>query len=764
MTHRRPFSPTVFVLGGLVGLSALTALAAPDNAGRTAGSERLAGAVGSAIAQLQAVQREMAAEPLDEDGVIDRVGADPAKLCQWVRTRIAYERYRGFLKGASGALISGRANSADKSLLLAELLVKAGFKARLVQNQSAGGEPAMNVGPIAPQAEDLGAAAQKSVTVIAARLGLPVERVQQIRQQAGAQRDEFCERLWERTLSDMETVAELLDKAGIPAPPATTAKPESEHWWVRTSGGDLDPSTDAPPPKEGRTFELAELPPEAYHQVNVRMMIRQDQTDINVLQCSYRSADIFGQTITITNFPLDAASRLAGIDHPTGQNTFDVLTGTTKFQPVALLCGGDPDAAKVVTGKAFDLSGQQVDTGQGQVATAQRFGGGLGGVLGGGGNRQKPQTRLTSAWIEIELVAPGQPATVIRRDLLSSAAQLTARQKVLDLLATREVLLLPEEISDDYATTLALNYLNGWAAYLSQHSKSELGGAGLKNFHGRPQFNSSLYSFGVGRRSALGMLCDGRLGASNFTHIRPTAVSYVTQLIDGKSPAVSREIDILENTLVPVAGRGEPAQAGWHGNFGFALGILDTALEHEVLRGGESHQNASLALERSVLSGATPIVVKGALPAEVALGPAARAAIEPDLGRCAFVITPGSPASWYRIELDGGMTLGFVEGGGGQEASEYAEMVEVMNQMYEMMQFYGNLGRCLGAAISNPLVGENDWHENLADCFKGACGMITNAVSGLVGVETNWTNLIICKTVTELYDGLCDKLWDRLGE
>lgn len=729
--------------------------AADDSAG-------MADAMGQAVWTLQAAQRDMASAPLDEDGVIDRVGRDPAKLCQWVRSNIAYEPYRGFLKGGRGALVSGRANSADKALLLADLLIKAGFKAQLLQGDAAPGAPSVGV---AQGADSSGAPDEKTLAELAKHTGIPADRIRQLQQAAACDAAEFNERLWNRTLGDVQTLAALLDQSRIPAPPLTIATAPADHWWVRIPSGDLDPTFDAAPGNSGTAFDPKALPATEYHQVTVRIMIRQDNTPAKVVESSYRSAEVFGRTLTIANLPLDTFAKLAAIDNSTIEKVLDVLATASKFQPEIMLSGTNgPESGKLVSGKGFDLTGAQFDVSHGQVQSAQGMGGGLGGMFGGGGGRAKANTKLTGAWIEIELTSPGQPPVLIRRDLFVDSPSLTPRQKVLDLLATREILLLPEDLSDQFTTSLMLDSVGQWAQYLSQHAQSSVVGMDVKSYQGRPKLNSTLFAFAVARRSALRQLCDGRFGVTAFAHARPTAVSYVSRFIHGDSPIALRSIDILENTILPAAAAPKPAAQGWAGNFGLACGVLDTALEHEVLRNGQTHQNASVTLEQALLEGNAPAVVSRALPADLKLTQTARATIEPELARSAFVIVPSDPAAWYRVGLDNGTTLGFVEGGGGQEAAEYGEMGEIMTQLNEAVEMYGDLGRCLGAAISNPLVGKTDPHENLEECFKALCDAIPGQIKELTEVEAvTWQDKILLGSLNQAWKGMCEKLWDKLA-
>jgi hypothetical protein len=77
------------------------------------------------------VDYQAAVDPSDFslDACLKSVGKDPVAIFSYVRDEIAYETYRGALRGAAGCLSSKAGNSIDKSLLLHALLVLAGHKA-----------------------------------------------------------------------------------------------------------------------------------------------------------------------------------------------------------------------------------------------------------------------------------------------------------------------------------------------------------------------------------------------------------------------------------------------------------------------------------------------------------------------------------------------------------------------------------------------------------------------------------------------------------
>lgn len=57
----------------------------------------------------------------------------PGSIFRWVVDNIGFEPYAGALRGSTGALVAGSANSVDQALLLNEMLQKSGFKTRFVQ-------------------------------------------------------------------------------------------------------------------------------------------------------------------------------------------------------------------------------------------------------------------------------------------------------------------------------------------------------------------------------------------------------------------------------------------------------------------------------------------------------------------------------------------------------------------------------------------------------------------------------------------------------
>jgi len=170
----------------------------------------------------------MPREGFDPAALAKSLGGDPAKAAGYVETHIGLEPVRGFVKGAQGALVSQRAGSADRALLLATLV--------------ADKAPSLVRGTIAPanlpypvvSATPVPAA---SIADVAARLKSDPKRLEKKVQEADAAAAAARERTWTRIDRDLKAVAGALQSAGV-APPAEIAAAPDEVWWVRI--GDKD--------------------------------------------------------------------------------------------------------------------------------------------------------------------------------------------------------------------------------------------------------------------------------------------------------------------------------------------------------------------------------------------------------------------------------------------------------------------------------------------------------------------------------------------
>jgi hypothetical protein len=262
--------------------------------------------------------------------------------------------------------------------------------------------------------------------------------------------------------------------------------------------------------------------------------------------------------------------------------------------------------------------------------------------------------------------------------------------------------------------------------------------------------------FGTSRRAALRRLRDGRFAGVTYVHARPTLVSHTRRFITGKEPRSVAGIDILHNDLVPLG----QASGDWSKSFTLAAGVLDTAVEHVCNTGPGPHSNSSVMLDKALLSGAAPAV--GADAAKVS--DRAKRQMRADGPRATHVVIAGPVAAWYRVDLDTGMALGFVEGGGGQDTSEYVVVTDIIIQLKEVFEFYADMFKCIGIGVTAPLAGSTDARRDFLECaWNLICKKIPDMIAAMTGFEMDsWTNIIVHQTLQKtIWEGFCQKMFDN---
>lgn len=547
---------------------------------------------------------------IDPAALARSLGGDPAKAEELIRTQIAIEAYRGFMKGAEGALVSRRAGWADRALLLATLV--ADRSPQLVKGTlAAAKQPTLAGTPRPPQPRD--------VAQIAARFKLDPERLAKKSAAAGAAADAFRERAWARINRDLAAVAGALELAGVAVPPPA-APASDEVWWVRIGDQDLGRPEGA---EERSLHSPASLPAADVHRVAIQMKIRQGDAETKVLDVSYRAMDLFGRVLTVSNAAADDPARLNRLQGSQPKDYLDAIAAVGVFVPVVTGWG------RPVIGHPFDLTGRRREVKNGVLAKVRGAIDRLDGLPVG------EAKELTEAWLEVATTAPGGPPAVARRDLVRKGVQ--GRQRVFDLLAIRDLLVLPGELGAD----LALDRVLEAEIALKEVVLPKIQPTALMVEHRPPSLDVRLYHFAM-VRAQLQRELSARLSLSAPATSGTTLVSFVSRITDGKVATIRAGFDILAN---PAQGTAKT----WRECGAFVAGIVDTALEHEVHSARGKHANASVSLEQA----------KGDLK------------VERD-GNALRVVVPGTPTAWYAIDPNTGSSLGYVEHGGGQDMVEYA--------------------------------------------------------------------------------------------
>ena len=163
---------------------------------------------------------------LEFDFVLEQCDYETEKIFEWVKGQTRWVPYTGALRGAYGVLMDRRGNSLDRSLLLASLLLEAGFDARLAHSE-------LN--------------RDRSATLLALQTGKSGVHAPGAADSPG-QRERAAN---QAKVADQ--TRELAKLAGFASASSATDHTEqhladiADHWWVQVSDGfgwrDLDPMT-----------------------------------------------------------------------------------------------------------------------------------------------------------------------------------------------------------------------------------------------------------------------------------------------------------------------------------------------------------------------------------------------------------------------------------------------------------------------------------------------------------------------------------------
>jgi len=211
---------------------------------------------------------------------------DPRRLHAFVRDEVAYEPYRGFLRGGAGTLMARAGNAADKALLLATLLEASGYRARIARGTlpaeaaealvTRARRPPGRTAPPAPR-DGPGSLPAYGRELRAANPALAAGLERQEREAAAAR-----ERLWSEVAREAAWLEKTLEAAGVrlggPAalvPPDRLAAEAADHFWVRAeidgATVDLDPTAAGagfgarPAAAASGEWAVADLPDDLVH-------------------------------------------------------------------------------------------------------------------------------------------------------------------------------------------------------------------------------------------------------------------------------------------------------------------------------------------------------------------------------------------------------------------------------------------------------------------------------------------------------------------
>jgi hypothetical protein len=401
-------------------------------------------------AGLDVVNSKMDRSLFEIDALADRLGSDPAAMFHFVRDEIRYEPYTGVLRGALGTLLCRAGNSLDRSLLLAALLQKAGFKTQIASGQLTAQqaqilvnrlfEPVKPVPSAVPSLAELAPDLSRAIGGDRAQLLRVADEVQKYGEKQKKELVNYVD-------SETSVLSTLLGKAGVDAgvivPNDQLLAEASEHYWVQyqdSSGQwvDLDSAfTDAEPGKTvvpaTNTFAPDSVPEELYHHLRITLTLRVAQvadgkdgptSDTVLLDQELRVAEQQGKDIILANYPVPMPDLMKP-----DVSLAEALALTKGYQTV-LQVGN-----QLTPGKYFGLDGQVSDTLGGPVGdvvtNAGGVGKGVGGIAGGingvfgGAPSEGNVTRIIGEWADYKLTSPGAGGVVeshnYHRDIIAPA-------------------------------------------------------------------------------------------------------------------------------------------------------------------------------------------------------------------------------------------------------------------------------------------------------------------------------------------------------
>ncbi|MFQ5731352.1 MAG: transglutaminase domain-containing protein [Planctomycetaceae bacterium] len=362
------------------------------------------------------------------DGTISQCGRDARRLYEFVRTAVRFEPYPGMLRGARGTLVAMAGNAVDQAVLLHALLVKAGFKARIVQ----GTLPAV-------QCRDLAA----SFFPWKNRRG---------KSDSSSKTNWLSDRQQRQLTTAMNALRPIVEaehkaKKGTAQRLRDVAGALRKHYWVRYQTGgrwmDLDPTL--PTNSFGHTNAVlerfvkapADLPA---HRVRLRIRIQERRTGkttgTTLCEWAGTSADVPLTGFVIEHFRKSTGSSRSAVGAAGGfAGAFrrGISGASEKVYPLITLTNSD-GKQNVVRGSAFLLRPKK------PTASKRRLPPGFG-RFGFGRRKQIDNgSGVIKEWVEIEVTAPDGTVRRTERLLhggaeLSDAKQVTNRVTVLNVVS-----------------------------------------------------------------------------------------------------------------------------------------------------------------------------------------------------------------------------------------------------------------------------------------------------------------------------------------
>ena len=679
---------------------------------------KLADSIDATAKLYAALDRDLPRDRFDPAAIVGAVGKDPVKLFGWVHDQTRYVPYRGALRGAVGVLMDRCGNSLDRALLLAALLQRAGYQARLAHGQLSAEQADKILNAVwdhpasAQPAEAPAANPDDQIATVATRYQIDPQQLRTDMQRQELASEKAAEDLVAAVTDQTDRLSRLL-KAPDGAGDKTrqiAVQDIADHWWCQCRQQDqwIDYDVLRPDAKPGdhlvdvtETIDLKPdqpalpLPASLMNEIEVRVAIEQwrdGKTEVRIpFRYALRPAELGGGPVTLVIAPLDWPQDIdPGKGDPAAAYRAALLKQTRWVAALAV-------PQDQIVQKGFDENGELIDK---PIEDAMAK---LGKTIGGAASKLKdifdttaapasqPVTgKLTAAWIEFEVRAPGRERRVIRRDvfdlfgharrsagrldepMIDDAARLArsaALTRQADLLAVG--CLLPPRLVAHVRLQQVATAGPPMAAVLREAPKVPLKQSfdKISQVHPPPM---ALLELAAAR--------EGPVPDSRAVVDQPNLFAlHRTVSFTGEGKLVSREIiDIIANEL-------QMRPGGEDGAFAERLrqGVLETNLESIALAPRRRGANTAALFAASQVQGVRWVSLQkpeDASFADVKLDEDTRMRIADDLRAGYAVVAPVTPirsggvarAGWWRVDPRTGNCVGYVAGGTGSEFAEEA--------------------------------------------------------------------------------------------
>jgi hypothetical protein len=637
---------------------------------------------------------------------------DPEAIAAFVQAAVAYQPYAGVLRGPEGTWEARAGNALDQALLLARLLVDAGYDAEVALAtvpEAAARDVLALVRPAGAPAgvdwDDAGVepealvddpeALERAVAATGARLA---ELAAQVDATAG----------WlERQLGDSWSEPNALE--------ATLLAEASAYAWVRARlfEGDawisLHPVfADAPTwttsLEPERTLQ-GSVPDDLLHRFRLEAFVERrvgGDVEVTPLFPAWERpvANLVGVPL-VTGFAPDG---LEG-DELVVSDVTAASEATVFFAPVL-------NGAPITGADMFDRLGNQVDP----MAAASPMGG-LFGQLGNLGNEATQELggdgiELASVWWQYTFVHPDGREIVHRRPVLDRvhpddrAAGVVGElapsdaQALFEALATSQTLMLApadvaagtaERVRLDAQLALAGYQRSVWLESVAPEGRSLEVPATTGTALARDRLTTAYAAFADH---------DVPEGAVGYRH-EPALVVVSSPLAAGRSV-----VDVVQNPRrVLTLGGTRPLPAA-----ALQAGVWETATERLALRASDPTAviDAFAFADAADAAGVGWRALGAGEAAPAGLPAGSRAAIAADLAAGYVVVAPASlpagiaEAAWWRVDPATGVALGRAGDGRGQAATEYSNMqMFVAGQLFSQSMNVAGFGACRAGGGSN---------------------------------------------------------------